>query len=236
MIRVYKRKTYEGFSLIEMLITTVLLGFIMLISALVLTTLLRVSTTATNKARIRTDSEYVLELLKRTIRTTSPDYVKIFDSSGREFDTINNNVSIRDGVFTEVTTGTGNEIHIKPNGSSRWLCVAYYKGSPSDTDNAGVVKGYILKTSIEDMDNNIEGHKGCFNPEVNHQSNYLVLNSRFANIEDFKIKQSLAGDDYNKIIQFDLKSSAVYWYFAKGGLLNRSFYRQAVVKTEGVIW
>ena len=70
MMKIYRRKNYEAFSLVEMLITTVLLGFIMLISALVLTTLIKVSTTSTNKARVRTDSEYVLELLKRTIRTT----------------------------------------------------------------------------------------------------------------------------------------------------------------------
>ena len=69
MIKIDERKTYDGFSLVEMLITTVILGFIMLISAIVLTTLIRVSTTSTNKARVRTDSEYVLELLKRTIRT-----------------------------------------------------------------------------------------------------------------------------------------------------------------------
>ena len=53
MMKIYRRKKYEAFSLVEMLITTVLLGFIMLISALVLTTLIKVSTTSTNKARVR---------------------------------------------------------------------------------------------------------------------------------------------------------------------------------------
>lgn len=241
MRKVYKRETYEGFSMVEMLITTVILGFIMLMSALVLTTLIRVSTTSTNKARVRTDSEYVLELLRRTIKTTDPNYVKIYNSSKRTYDANSGNVNISAGDFKEVTAigETGNEIHIRPNNSQRWICLAYYKGRKTDTDNTGKVKGYILKTSMMNMEDSLVGHQNCFNNiPISEDSEYnynMVLNSRFVNIEDFKI-QLKPTVDFNKIIQFDLKSSAVNWYFGSGSILSRSLYRQAIVKTESVIW
>lgn len=232
MRKMYSKKTYEGFSLVEMLITTVILGFIMLISALVLTTLLRISTTSTNKARVRTDSEYVLELLKRTIRTTDPNYVHIYNSASRRYDATSGLVNVVSNDFPEITEvgGVGNEIHIRPNNSQRWICLAYYKGVDADKDNAGNVKGYILKTSMLNED-----HGGCFTHTVNPPYNYMVLNSRFVNIEDFAIKLRPTVD-FNKIIQFDLKASAIYWYFGSGSILSRSLYRQAVVKTESVIW
>jgi len=232
----YKRKGYEGFSLIEMLITTVILGFIMLISALVLTTLIKVSVTTTNKARVRTDSEYILEYLRRTIRTTNPDYVHIYDSAERRYDYAaregKGNVQTN-GSFQEITdsTGTGNEIHFMPNGTTKWVCLAYYKGVSSDKDNKGNEKGYILKTTVD----NLPDHKDCFSNDFNDSSNYMILNTRFVNIEDFRIKLQDTTEK-NKVIQFDLKASAIYWYFARTGILSKSFYRQAIVKTERVMW
>jgi Tfp pilus assembly protein PilW len=235
MMKIYRRKKYEAFSLVEMLITTVLLGFIMLISALVLTTLIKVSTTSTNKARVRTDSEYVLELLKRTIRTTDPNFVKIYNSSERKYDA--NTGFVSSGDFEEIDTigVTGNEIHIRPNNSQRWICLAYYKGVNTDKDNAGNIKGYILKTSMMDIGDTKEDHSKCFVPSENPSYNYMILNSRFVNIEEFKIQQKPTVD-FNKIIQFDLKASAINWYFGNGSVLSRSLYRQAIVKTESVIW
>ncbi len=234
----YKRKGYEGFSLVEMLITTVILGFIMLISALVLTTLIKVSVTTTNKARVRTDSEYILEYLRRTIRTTNPDYVHIYDSSaGRRYDYKANEgtgeVIIENNLFREITdpTGIGNEIHFMPNGTTKWVCLAYYKGVSEDKDNQGKAKGYILKTTVDKLDN----HADCFRQSYNKSYNYMILNTRFVNVEDFKIKLQDTTEQ-NKIIQFDLKASAIYWYFAKTGILSRSFNRQSVVKTERVMW
>jgi len=231
----YKRKTYEGFSLIEMLITMVILGFIMLISALVLTTLLKVSVTSTNKARVRTNSEYVLELLRRTIRTTNPDYVHVYKSSGRTYNANTGDVVIprfEDNVhpnFREInySTETGNEIHIKPNNSEKWICLAYYKSADSEDK----VKGYILKTYAD----NLKDHSKCFDVTENPSHNYMVLNTRFVSVDDFKIKVRDTVES-NKIIQLDITSSAVFWYFGKDGIISRSFNRQAIVKTEGVIW
>lgn len=227
-----KEKTYEGFSLVEMLITTVILGFLMLTSALVLSTLIRVSTTATNKARVRSESEYVLELLRRTIRTTDPGYVHIYNNDWRY--KVTNATIQKPGAFTEVTSPNtpANEIHLRPNGSSSWVCIAFYKGVSGDVDNTNALKGYILRTTRSDLEDTPAGHQNCF---TGSQDSYVVLNSRFVNIEDFKI-QLRNTVEKNKILQFDIKSSAIYWYFGNGALLSRNFERQSVVKTETILW
>ncbi|HOR52727.1 MAG TPA: hypothetical protein PLE51_03630, partial [Candidatus Pacearchaeota archaeon] len=93
----------------------------------------------------------------------------------------------------------------------------------------------ILKTTMLDIGDSPEDHSKCFNPQNNPSNNYMVLNSRFVNIESFEIKLRPTVD-FNKIIQFDLKSSAINWYFGSGGVLSRSLYRKAIVKTESVIW
>lgn len=227
-----KEKTYEGFSLVEMLITTVILGFLMLTSALVLSTLIRVSTTATNKARVRSESEYVLELLRRTIRTTDPGYVHLYSNT---WIYKASDASIgKDQTWSEVTSpgDTANEIHLRPNGSSSWVCIAFYKGENGDVDNTGAQKGYLLRTTRSDLVDTLTGHQDCFftNPDSS-----MVLNSRFVDIDDFKI-QLRNTVEKNKILQFNINSSAIYWYFGNGALLNRNFERQSVVKTETILW
>ena len=233
MIKLSNKKTYEGFSLVEMLITTVILGLLMLTSALVLSTLIRVSTTSTNKARVRTESEFVLEMLRRTLKTTDPSNVHLYISDSRKFDF--NDGSVIDGpTFTEVLNSnqTGNEIHFKPNGSTGWICLAFYKGISTDLDYSGNVKGYILRTSKSDLADNLEAHKNCL---LSDSENFVVLNSRFVNIENFTM-QLKPTVEKNKVIQLDMLSSAVNWYFGNGALLNRQFQRQAIIKTETIIW
>lgn len=233
MIKIIKKKTYEGFSLVEMLITTVILGFLMLTSALVLSTLIRVSTTSTNKARVRTESEYVLEMLRRTLRTTDPSNVRLYQSNTRTFNFENGNIT-EDSSFDEVTgpNQTGNEIHFKPNGSTGWICLAFYKGVSTDVDNSGNVNGYILRASKPDLADTPEDHRNCL---LSESENFVVLNSRFVNIENFTI-QLKPTVEKNKVIQLDMLSSAVNWYFGNGELLNRQFQRQAIIKTETIIW
>lgn len=233
MIKLSNKKTYEGFSLVEMLITTVILGLLMLTSALVLSTLIRVSTTSTNKARVRTESEFVLEMLRRTLKTTDPSNVHLYISDSRKFDF--NDGSVIDGpTFTEVLNSnqTGNEIHFKPNGSTGWICLAFYKGVSTDVDNSGNVNGYILRASKPDLADTPEDHRNCL---ISENENFVVLNSRFVNIENFTI-QLKPTVEKNKVIQLDMLSSAVNWYFGNGKLLNRQFQRQAIIKTETIIW
>jgi len=70
---------------------------------------------------------------------------------------------------------------------------------------------------------------------ISENENFVVLNSRFVNIENFTI-QLKPTVEKNKVIQLDMLSSAVNWYFGNGELLNRQFQRQAIIKTETIIW
>lgn len=229
-----KENKYEGFSLVEMLITTFIIGFIMLIAALVLTTLIKVSTVTTNKTKVRNESEYVLELLRRTIRVTDPTEVKIYNSN-RTYNSSSGLVSGEGNLIAVSEGNKGNEIHIRPYGSSKWICLAFYKDGEQKKEGDGSTSmGYILKTSVSEEVMS-RGSNSCFNEEDNRSYNYIVLNSRFVNIRDFKISYR-STEDGNKEIQFDLEAAATYWYFATGAPLNRNIYRQAIVKTEGIMW
>jgi prepilin-type N-terminal cleavage/methylation domain-containing protein len=78
---------YQAFSLVEMLLTIVIIGMVMLISSVTLTTLIKVSTVASNKIRARNESEFVLELVRRTVRNSDPSDVLIFSTQeARKFD------------------------------------------------------------------------------------------------------------------------------------------------------
>ncbi len=231
-----ERKQYEAFSLIEMLITVVILGMLMLTCSLVLTTLIRVSMVSTNKARVRTESEYMQEILKRTIRTTDPMNVNVYDtSSERFFNPTNSIVSPLEGSLSPLpSTIPGNEIHLRPFGSNRWVCIGFFLGANNETeiDPERTRKGYILKTTMEDTEYSPEG---CFSSDINDEQNYIVLNSRFVNVSDMEISYTTAKDK-NKEFILNMHSDAIYWYFAKGAPLRKDLYRQSIVKTEGVMW
>lgn len=234
----YKLNTkYEAFSLIEMLITVVILGLLMLTCAIVLTTLIRVSTVASNKARVRTESEYMQELLKRTIRGTDPVSAKLYASPGRYYIPESSIVLPAEGEGTpyasELGEGEfGNEIHLRPFGSNRWICVGFFLGHNNEEESDGTPKGYILKTTMEDTEYSPEG---CFNSAENNPLNYIVLNSRFVNVSEMEISYTIT-EDSNKEFVLNLHADAIYWYFAKGAPIKKDLYRQSIVKTEGIMW
>ena len=239
-MRTYNREnSYDAFSLIEMLITIIILGFILLTCALVLTTLIKVSTVSTNKTRVRTESEYMQELLRRTIRTTDPANANIYNSiQVRTFDPATSTV-ISDNIEETYNNPleesiVGNEIHLRPYGSSKWICVGFFYGKNNEMESDGKTrKGYVLKTTMDS--NNNYSPASCFDPTQNSPYNYIVLNSRFVNVSNMEILFTRTEDE-NKEFILNVHSNAIYWYFAKGAPLSRSVFRQSIVKTEGVMW
>lgn len=233
-----RNKTYEAFSLVEMLITMVIIGIVMVTSALVLTTLIKVSTVTTNKTRVRTESEYMQEILKRTIRTTDPSNVQLYNTIETDNPKIYNPES-------SLVTGSddayeypldvnlkGNEIHLRPFGSNRWTCVGFFKSGEMERIDNTVPEGYILKTSMPEEK---YAPDKCFNSTENDPSNYIVLNSRFVNVSKLEMMYTESVDG-NKEYFIDLYADALYWYFSKGAPLNREIVRQTIVKTESVKW
>lgn len=219
---------YEGFSLIEMLITIVIIGMVILISSVTLTSLIKVSTVSSNKIRARNESEFVLELVRRTVRNSDPSDVYIFNSLGdRKFDYKNNIIDSSGGDLDTAyeplgENDPGNEIHFRPYGYKDWICLAYFESSTEEG------KGYILRTSAQDL---MDQHENCFgSPEY-----VMVLNSDYVDVNLFEIAYTVANDS-NYIIRFDIESEPVDWYLADGAPIKPKVIRQGIVSTEGLIW
>ena len=234
MIKINKEK-YEGFSLVEMLITIAIMGMVMIISSTVLSTLIRVSTVSSNKIRARNESEFVLELLRRTIRNSDPSDVYLFKSNDpdvlgrvRAYDPENDVIvgEVDDAVYINglPENEVGNEIQFRPYGFSNWLCLGFFH------DVNDPEKGYILWTSGYDLRDN---HASCFESVPN--SYLMLLNSDYINIKDFGISYMKSADG-NYIITFDIFSEPVNWYLGPNGVIDREVHRKGVVSTEGVVW
>lgn len=228
------KKKYEGFSLIEMLLTISIIGMVMLISAVTLTTLIKVSTVSSNKIRARNESEFILELVRRSVRNSDPSDVYIYDTEEvRTFDpedgTIQNDELINIEDYYDASLGentAGNEIHFRPYGYGDWICLAYF---PSELDPE---RGYVLRTTAQDLTGN---HESCFLDEDTPSSYLISLNSDYIDVNGFNIEYTESSDG-NYVIRFDIETEPVDWYLGDGAPINRTVFRQGIVSTEGLIW
>jgi len=220
---------YEAFSLVEMLLTIAIIGMVMLISSVTLTTLIKVSTVASNKIRARNESEFVLELVRRTVRNSDPSDVLIFSTQeARKFNI--ENMSVVDTGLEDIEnvyqaigeTEIGNEIHFRPYGYKDWICLGFFESSQDSQ------KGYILRTSAENLSGQ---HESCFGstPYI------IVLNSDYVDTNSFNISYTISNDG-NYLIRFDIESEPVDWYLGSGAPIKRTVFRQGIVSTEGLIW
>jgi prepilin-type N-terminal cleavage/methylation domain-containing protein len=229
-----REKKYEAFSLVEMLITISIMGVIMILSSTVLTTLIKVSTVSSNKTRARNETEFVLELMRRTIRNSDPSDVFLFDSLyaggvGRRFNPEDQTIegATLENIYTESLgeNEIANEIHFRPYGFRDWVCLAFFK-SVEDEE-----KGYILWTSAEDLTGN---HENCF--ALDPDDSYLmVLNSEYINISDFEIVYTQSSDG-NYVISFEITSEPLNWYLGQRSPISRSVVRRGTISTEGIVW
>lgn len=227
-----KQNKYEGFSLVEMLITIVIIGVVMLTASTTLTTLIKISTVSSNKTRVRTESEFVLELVRRTVRNSNPSNVYIYDSlEARTYNPDENEIVNTLGAdLTKVYSDSlmenvpGNEIHFRPYGYESWICIGYFKSSNDPN------MGYIIKTSAQNL---WEQQQTCFD---NGSDKYLIaLNSDMVNINSFDIAYTILKDT-NYLIRFDIEAQPIEWYLAPGAPVNKIVHRQTVVSTEGITW
>jgi prepilin-type N-terminal cleavage/methylation domain-containing protein len=230
-----KYNKYESFSLVEMLITITIIGVVMLISAVTLTSLVKISTVSSNKTRVRTETEFVLELVRRTVRNSNPSDIFVYDSLDErrfnpETSTVVNTSEVLnvDEVYANglAENVSGNEIHFRPYGYENWICVGYFKSSLDDS------KGYILKNSAPDLWND---HASCFENNIENAQYVMVLNSEYVNITGFNIAYTESAET-NYLIRFNISAEPVDWYLGNGAPVDREVFRQTVVTTEGLIW
>lgn len=237
---------YESFSLVEMIITIGIMGMVMVIASITLTTLIKVSSVASNKARVKNETEFVLEYVRRNVRNSDPSDVYIYktydirvynpidnileDYDNKTFQPVDSNI-VKNIYSTPLgETVVGNEIHFRPYGYTSWICIGYFssKNDPS--------MGYILKTSAQNL---WEDHESCFTTQAYQGGDYskyiTVLNSDYVDVETFNIAYTKSSNA-NYIIRFDLSAQPLQWFLGSEQLFKKKVFRQAVVSTEGIVW
>lgn len=234
MINKNKEK-YEGFSLVEMLISILIIGMVMLIASTTLTTLIKVSSVSSNKTRVRTETEFVLELIRRTVRNSDPSEVYIFNSeSSRKYNPDTNLMVDNDGANLDTVYSTslgenitGNEIHFRPYGYENWICIGFFQSTKDEN------MGYILKTSAQNL---LNDQSSCFTNNDQDLTKYIItLNSDAVDVNSFDIEYTVLKDS-NYLIRFDIEAQPTQWYLGENKLISRTIHRQAVVSTEGIVW
>lgn len=224
-----QKKMYEGFSLVEMLVTMIIISFVFSLVSVTLTTLVKVSTISTAKTTARDEASFVLELIQKNVRNSNISDIYVFNISGRSYDG-DKIVEGSDVTGYDEPLGPGeqgNEIHLRPTGYSKWVCIGYF---PSSTDPD---TGYILKSSSDDISSD---HSSCFDPESDDYKKYTMqLSSDEVDVDSFRVKyiESTYG---NYIVIADLSVEPVYWYEGAGSLFTREVDRQIVVSTQSLTW
>lgn len=233
-MKLNKEKKYEGFSLVEMLITIVIMGMVLLIASTTLTTLIKTSSASSSKTRVRSETEFVLELIRRTVRNSDPSSVYIYNTEDiRVYNPDTNqviNIAGKDIALAYSTSveenKTGNEIHFRPYGFESWMCIGFFKSSKDPN------MGYILKTSAQNL---INDQQSCFENTTNPAGYNIVLNSSEVDINSFEIAYIVQKDN-NYLIRFNINAQPSHWYLGESTLTTREVVRQTVVSTEGVVW
>ncbi len=235
------RNYYEAFSLVETIITMVIMSFLMLLVGYTFTTMLKTSITMDQKLTARDELDTGLELLKRTLKSAATDQIYIYDSSdtervfqgGANYRVYTPNASdevaqsVKDsfvdpgtGDFLRLGVGddSGNEIHIVPAGSDRILCYGYFENADGDY-------GVLVKSSMSITE--VDSPWNCFfSATEEYKKNTMILNSEDVNFTDFSVYYNDVGD--NTVMVADLTAKPVKWI---GDGEPTPYFSQIIVRT-----
>jgi hypothetical protein len=223
-----KIKRYESVSLVEMLLTMVILSFVMILSGVVLTTMITTSAISKSRTLVRADTEFILEIIRRNIRNSQPYDIRLYNISGRQFNNESNSVEILtqdslEGYEIPILPGDlGNELHFRPVGSQEWVCVGYV---PSETEGFG----YIIKSHVTDLQDPAD----CFNSPTSFQ-NILALNSEQTGVQYLRVSY-FDGLDGNVIYTIESRMIPLYWLGDKMGV-QPEYIKQIVTSTQKLTW
>ncbi len=222
---------YSGLSLIEMLITLVIISIILVVTSSTLVALIKASAISSARALSRDESEFVLELLERELKNADAlsNNVIIYNTPNtatglRHIDFTDSSIV---GKFVENTIlpvapgGAGNEIHIKSNRYDNvWICMAFIKGM-KDGQEVGVivrreVTGYDSSPGIDCIG---EG-----------EDDIVFVSSEEVDVELLEIR-SYSIDTRNTTFIIDLTLKPVYWIPGKQSKIKPEYFRQLIVRT-----
>jgi len=222
-------KKYEGVSLVEMLLTMVILSFVMILTGLLLTTLITTSAVSKSRTMVRSDTEFIMELIKRNVRNSQPQEINLFRISNRGFDVQNNRIvtlvpNKEAGYEVPILEGDiGTELHFRPLGSEKWVCIGYFP----DSYNQDI--GYILQSSTLDLSK----PEDCFNSSNAFRS-ILILNSEDTDVDNLDISFFYGVDD-NVIYTVQSSMKPKYWVGNKMGI-KPEYVKQTIVSTQKLTW
>lgn len=224
------RKRYEGLSLVETLLTIVIITTVMLLASVTLTTLIKASAVSAARTTAREESEFILELLRRTVRNSHNDDILLYNVSGRAFDE-GDGVVVADGEIGgyEVALNegqVGNEVHFRPTGFDRWVCIGFFPG----LENADT--GYLLKSSTLSL----EDPSSCFDSSSEaYGQNTVVLNSSSIDV-NFLEFEYFNTQGNNVLMTIEVEVEPTQWSEQFTGPVTPTYFKQAVVSTQKLSW
>jgi len=227
------KKKYEGFSLVEMLLTIAILGIITLLVATTLTTLIKVSLVANNKNQARNDVNFMMELMNRSLGNSNVGDITLYKSMDvRRFNRETMRVeNVPTGVGSTYDNPTllvddpANEIHVRSYGYNVWSCIGFFK----DSVDSNI--GYLVKTTNYNMQNPYE----CFDSQRTN-SYVAVLHNYTVNVLDFNVEYLVVGDDADNMFIINSVVTPINWPTGFSVPVNREITRQITVSSQGLTW
>jgi type II secretory pathway pseudopilin PulG len=232
---------YDALSLVEMLITIVILGMVLIVVSVTLTSMIKASAISSAKTQSRNESEFIFEVLKKHIKNADADQIVVYGVQGRKVrdngSLINSDPGKVGQSFEGVMSGSGsvgevledtglkgNEIQLRPIGSSDWVCFALYPAEnytpkPDGTQTFGYLVKGIGKSAGRD----------CLEPG----STVVVtpLNIDDINVTDFDVSYyRTPSGNFSFII--DLEVEPEHWIPGSQSKFEPKYRRQIVVSTE----
>ncbi len=231
---IHKGKKYEGFSLVEMLLTIGILGIITLLVATTLTTLIKVSIVSNAKNQARNDINFITELMHRSLGNTNVGDVTLYNSSAVRFFDVST-MTVVDGAPlgttysspTLITDTPSNEIHVRSYGYNIWSCIGFFFDSREEYRDYG----YLVKTSRYSLND----HSECFDGSLPN-SYVALLHNYSVNVIDFSVEYLVVGDDNDNMFIINTVVEPLNWPEGFSVPVNREITRQTTVSTQGLTW
>lgn len=226
-----QKKYYDGFSLVEMLITMAIMMIVMLIVFVTFNTMVTTSIRSDLKLKARDEADMGLELLRKFLRHAEAEEIFVYNSATvRKFD--QSAVEVVNAAPPQTVTSTyntpleegqpGNEIHMRPSGSDRWICFGRF------VDSEG--KGYFMKSSgvLDSDEDGIYEHEDCFNNNLSdYKKNTIIINSDDVDFKNFTVRYYRSISE-NSMVLAELESIPSRWF---GKSTPTSTIKQVVVST-----
>lgn len=218
------KEKYKGFSLIELLLTMMILGVISLLVGVTLNTIIRVSNSTNSKNLARNDANYIMDIVKRTVSNAQLEDVYLFNSSSRKLDYTGGvlGVSLDSNPYTDPgKEDMGNEMHVKLYGYDTWSCIGYFK------DDLGY--GYIVQSTVRGL--NYEADT-C----ISSSNSITILHSLTMDVPSFEVSYIDIGDGENSMFDVSIEVKPLFWPLKQNILVKPSVYRRSVISTEALTW